>query len=167
MYSSAVVSCAAKITFISAFTRSTVSGSPSRSSSSPLDLRAPEQVAARVHRRLGRTLRAAHARELRLGLRAAAVVEELLVDVELDAVGAQAVGEPDGEVLRDARPLQAEARHGSHGELGADLSRIEPRRDQLVDAELLGDVHVEQPELAEPRRLHRVREDVPAPSSSA
>ena len=50
------------------------------------DLCPAEELAAHVHRRLGGALRAAQPRDLRLGLRASAVVEELLVDVELDAV---------------------------------------------------------------------------------
>ena len=71
------------------------------------DLGSPEKLATRVHRRLGCTLRAAHSRELRVGLRPAAVVEQVLVDVELHAVGPQPVGEPDGEVLGHARALRA------------------------------------------------------------
>jgi hypothetical protein len=75
-------------------------------------LRAPEQLATRVHRRLGGTLRPPHSRELGLGLGAPAIVEELLVDVELDPVGAQAVGKPDGEIRGHARALEAEAADG-------------------------------------------------------
>ena len=45
------------------------------------DLRTAEELAARVHRRLGGALRALHPLELRRGLGTAPVVEELLVDV--------------------------------------------------------------------------------------
>src|SRR5437899_1806629 len=55
------------------------------------DLRPPKKFVARVHRRLGATLRAAQTRDLRLGLRPAAVVEQILVDVELDPVGPQPI----------------------------------------------------------------------------
>ena len=75
-------------------------------------LRAPQQLATRVHRRLRGPLRALHPCELRLGLRAAAIVEELLVHVELDPVGTEPVGEPDREVVRHGRALEPEARDG-------------------------------------------------------
>ena len=122
------------------------------------DLRAPQQVAARVHRRLGGTLRAPHSRELRLGLRAAAIVEELLVDVELDAVGAEPVGEPDREVLGHGRALRARgSRRPAARAARAARAIVESRRHQLVDSRAPRDVHLEQPELAKPRRLHRAR----------
>ena len=127
------------------------------------DLRAPEQLATRVHRRLGGTLRPPHPRELGLGLGAPAVVEELLVDVELDPVGAEAVGEPDGEVRRARSRASARGSPTARSASCASSSRRSiPDCHQLVEAELLGHVDVEEPELAEAGGLHRADEDVPA-----
>jgi hypothetical protein len=125
------------------------------------DVCPPEQLAASVHRRLGGTLRPPNSRELSLGLGAAAAVEELLVDVQLDAVGAEAVGEPDGEARRNGRTRQPEAADGAERQLRVELARIDSRRDQLVLAELLFRVNVEEPEPAQPGGLHRAGEDVP------
>src|SRR5262249_20068150 len=79
---------------------------------------------------------------------------------ELDAVGPEAVREPDRERLRHGEAPRAKAPDRAQGELSDDLAPAQARLDQLVDAEVLPHVHLEQAELADPRRLHRVREDV-------
>src|SRR5439155_27211257 len=80
----------------------------------------------------------------------------------LDAGGAEAVGEPDREVVRHTRPVQPEACDGPERKLRTELAIVEPRRDQLVVAELLWHVDLEEPELADPRGLHRTDEHMPA-----
>jgi hypothetical protein len=100
------------------------------------DLRTTEELAARVHGGLGRALRAFHPRELRLGLGAPAIVEQVLVDLELDAAGPETVCKPDGEVLRDRRTLQPEALDGAQRELRSQLARLDSGLDELVDAEI-------------------------------
>ncbi|TML55336.1 MAG: hypothetical protein E6G16_01480 [Actinobacteria bacterium] len=90
-------------------------------------------------------MRPPHSRKLSVGLGAPAVVEELLVDRELDAVGAEAVGEPDGEVVRHERARQPEACDGPERELRVELAPVDAGRDELVHAELLQDVHLEEP----------------------
>src|SRR3954454_825747 len=109
------------------------------------DLRAPEELSARVHGRLRRSLRPSHPRELSLGLGATALGEEIPVDGELDAVGPAPVREPDREVLRHARPFQPEDGDGPQRELRVELGRVDPGRDQLVDAELVVGMDLEEP----------------------
>jgi hypothetical protein len=79
------------------------------------DLRAPQDLAARIHGGLGGPLRPAHPGELRLGLRTTALVEEILVDLELNAVGPEPIGEPDGKVLRHGSVAQPDARDCAYG----------------------------------------------------
>ena len=110
MKSSAVQPFAAKVCAIAFLTRSTVSGSPSSDEAGAVLLGAAQEVARSVHPGLGGTLGAAHAGELRLRLHAAPVVEEVAVDGQLDAAGAQLVGEPERERLRDDGLRDAERR---------------------------------------------------------
>src|SRR4051812_20425108 len=60
-----------------------------------------EGAPRRVPPRLGRALRAPDPRELALVLYAAAAVEELALRRQLDAVGAQVLGEHERERVRD------------------------------------------------------------------
>ena len=167
MYSSAVVSCAAKT---DAHVRLDALDGELLAVEQQLvaaDLRAPEQLTAGVHGGLGGTLRAPHPRELRLGLGAPAVVEELLVDVELDAVGAQPIGEPDGKFVRHARALQPETPDGAERELRSTARVGRSRTRSARRAELLAQVDVEEPELAQAGGLHRAAKTCRLPFSSA
>ncbi len=132
------------------------------------DVASRSELARGVHRRLGGALRAAHAGELGLGLHAAAVVEELAVDRQLDAVRAQVVGEPERERLGTTAlvmPSASTARSASSARISA-VGR--PEREQLVDPELLRRVQLEEAELGEARRLHRAdRRCASTPSFSA
>ena len=127
MKSSAVVPCAANACDIADLTRSTVSGSPSTSRPLPFSCRAAQQIARGVHPGLGRALRAPDPGQLRVGLHAAAVVEELAVDRQLDALGAQPVGEPERERLGDDGARDPERLDGAHGHLLAELPVREAR----------------------------------------
>ena len=84
---------AAHASRIAARTSSASSGAPSRRSSPPSAPRLAQQRGARGHARLGGDLRAADARELGGVLRPPPRLEDLVVGPELDAVGAQAVGD--------------------------------------------------------------------------
>src|SRR5882762_4087295 len=117
-------------------------------------LRAPQEVTRRVHPRLGRALRAPDALELRIGLDAAAVIEEVRVHGQLDAVRAEAVGEPERERLRDDRARDAETLHGPEDDLLPHLGIRETGAHELVRPVLLGRVQLEEPELGEARNLH-------------
>ena len=160
MKSSAVQPFAAKVCDIAFLTRSTVSGSPSRTSPVPFCSARRKQVACSVHPGLGGTLGAAHAGELRLRLHAAAVVEELAVDGQLDAVGAQLVGEPERERLRDDGLRDAERRDRAQRDLVPDLGIGLTLGDQVVEPVLLARVQLEQSERREARDLHRADRDV-------
>ena len=162
MYSSAVVSCAAKTTFMSAFTRSTVSCSPSSSSSSP-------RISARRSRSRHASIAASAARcARRIPASCASVFARRRSSKSSWSTSsstpsarrrsASQTGKFSGTLAR----FKPEAADGPQRELRAELAAVDPRRDQLVVAELLGHVDVEQPELAEPRGLHRADEDVPA-----
>jgi hypothetical protein len=67
-----------------------------------------------------------------------ALVEEPLIGDELDAVGAQRVGDPDREGERHARPRDPERSDGAHRLRGLDLVVVDPRRDEVVDGDRLG-----------------------------
>ena len=98
----------------------------------PVRDRMPQQVARGVHPRLGGPLRAPDAGQLGVRLHPPAIVEEVAVDRQLDAVGAQPVGEPERERLRHDGARHAEALDRARRDLIAELLVGEARCDQLV-----------------------------------
>ncbi len=90
------------------------------------NLGAAKQLAARVHRRVRGTLRSGHPCELGLGLGVSPILEQLLVDGELDAVGAEAVGEPDGESAGTLARLSPRLADGPHRKLRVELPVVDP-----------------------------------------
>ena len=85
MNSSAVQPCSAKTRRMAAFTRSTVSGSPSSQRVPSRFSAARSSAIAGREPRLGRALRPADPLELGADLVPAALVEDVLVDRQLDA----------------------------------------------------------------------------------
>ena len=98
------------------------------SSASAADLGAPEHVARGRHGLLGAALGAPDAGELGLVLRPAAVDEERRVGRQLDAVGAQVVGDLDREVRRHRGARHAGLAAGPQGDLDSACSRLRPGR---------------------------------------
>src|SRR4029450_3277642 len=80
-------------------------------------LRAAQQLARYRDAGLRRLLRATDPREFVRALRAAPVVEELLVDAQLDAVGTQRIRDPDREPQGNDGLRDAEAAHDPHSDL--------------------------------------------------
>ena len=120
----------------------------------------PQQRRRGGHAGLRRVLRAPDPGELRRRLHTPARREGLVIDDELDAVGAQPVGDRDGEVRRDLRGAQPGAGDEPRDDLELRLVTRHPRRDeveeaQLVDADELG----VRPDRRDPLALERVRED--------
>ena len=123
-------------------------------------LGAAKEVARRIHAGLCCALRAADPVELRVRLDAAAVVEEVVVDRELDAVGAQLVGEPERERLGDDRARDPERLHRAEDDLLAHLGIGEAGAEEVVGAVLLRRMQFEEVQLGEARDLHRADRDV-------
>jgi hypothetical protein len=115
-----------------------------------------QQLGGGSHRRVGRGLRAAHALDLRLRLGASPLGEHPLVGDDLDAVGAQPVGDGHRQVRRHDQPARLEPPRRPGAQLGLDLVPAQPVAGQLVEAELVGvdDLDVGG-DLGDPARLHR------------
>ena len=95
-----------------------------------------------------------------LALPPAPVVEELLVDGQLDADGAQSIRELEREPARDDRLAEAEALDDADGELTVRLVGVDAAPADRVPAELLERPHLELgPEAFDAHRLHRVDGD--------
>ena len=92
-----------------------------------------EHVRDHVHPRLGRLLRAPDPGDLGLVLGTPALVEQLFVGAQLDSVLAQEVGEIDGKPVWHGRVRDAQIAAGAQQELVADLPRLLPGLEQLVD----------------------------------
>ena len=88
-----------------------------------------EQLAGRVHRRLGRALGAADPGELRVVLHAPAADEVLPVGRDLDPVRPQVVGDREREGRGNDRLLDAEPPHRPQDHLELDLFTREPLRE--------------------------------------
>ena len=100
-------------------------------------LRAPQQLARRVERRLARFLRVANPAQLGLVLRAAAVVEEVALDDELDPVRTQMVCMSDRKALRDGGALDPELAAGANSQLEHDFPPLQALSEELVGTEVL------------------------------
>src|SRR4029077_14690494 len=90
-----------------------------------------------IERRLAHFLHIANPAELGLVLSAAAIVEEVAVNDELDSVRAEMVRMPDREALGDGGALDLEPSAGSDGQLEHDLPVLEVLREELIRADLL------------------------------
>ena len=135
MNSSAYAPCSPKMRSTSVLIRSHVSGSPS-STSVPSALALRSIVARGVERGLARALRAAQALDLGRVLAPAPEVEELAVELHLDALRAQAVGELERKRRRHGRARDAEAPGTRACRSRARASPIgDPLGEQLVPAE--------------------------------
>ena len=123
--------------------------------------RTPQQVARGVHPGLGRPLRAAHARRARrrsspaAGRRRSSPSTVSSTPSARSRSASQSGNVSGTTALVTPRLLTARER-----DLVADLRVREARRDQLVDAELLGRMQLEEPERRQPRHLHRADLDV-------
>src|SRR6185437_9331509 len=109
---------------------------------------------------LARALGPANAFDLGRVLRPAAVVEQIPVDRELDAVRAQMVGETQRKRRRHARVLDAQLTASAHSDLELHLPALLALCEQLVEPELLERQDRQLRRLlADTRDLERVEDD--------
>ena len=117
----------------------------------------PQQVARDVERGLACLLRLADPSQLCLVLRAAAIVEEVAVDNDLDPVGAQVICMSERERRRNRGPLDPELAAGAYNQLELDLPALLAGGVELVGTELLDRDDLEpRSRLAHARNLERV-----------
>ena len=103
----------------------------------PVRVGVSQHVASDVEGRLARPLCAPEAVDLRRGLAAAPVLEQLAVDADLDPVRAEMVGELEREARRHDRVADSELRARPRVHLELDERRGHAAGEQLVEPERL------------------------------
>ena len=116
-------------------------------------------VADDGHRRLGRAHAAPDAGELGRRLPTPSQVEQLRVDLQPDAAGAQLVGDREREVARHDRLLQAGVPARADDALAERVVEGRAAGQHLLQPELLEGQHLVAAERPHARRVERPRED--------
>ena len=128
-----------------------------------VDLGLAQHARALVHAGHGGVRGAADAGQLRVGLAAPALDEELVVGGQLDALGPQAIGHREREVGRHHGRGDPQLARGAEVELAVDLLVRQALGDELVATELLAEQALELGRLlGDAVDLEHVGEDRPA-----